>query len=159
VPRRPYTIIVQRTVPRHGTPSTRWVREVVQRTLEEERIRGPLSLTVRFVTEEEIRELNRQFRDEDEVTDVLSFPLEPAEGEFVLPPGTLVSLGDLAICVPYVRRRAEALGQDVERHLAHVLVHGVLHLLGYDHATPQEEAAMRAREEAALSALSLRPEG
>jgi probable rRNA maturation factor len=121
--------------------------------LEHERIRGPLSVTVRFVTADEIRELNRRFRDEDEVTDVLSFPLEPTSGEFVLPPGTTISLGDLAICLAYTRQQAEALGQDPERHLAHVLVHGLLHLLGHDHAAPEEEAAMRTREEAILASL------
>lgn len=83
------------------------------------------SLGVRFASDRELRRLNHTYRDIDRPTDVLSFPGEPSpEGRH---------LGDVAISVPTARRQAEALGHPVERELRLLLLHGVLHCLGYDH--------------------------
>jgi len=87
-----------------------------------------LSLGVRFASDREVRRANRAFRGKDKPTDVLSFPGE--EGGH---------LGDILISVPTARRQAAAAGQPVERELRILLLHGVLHCLGYDHETDQGE--------------------
>ena len=118
-----------------------------------------------------VRELNREFRGLDEATDVLSFSpahpgpwegadpmpqdryLKPGEVDalpFVLPPGQPPMLGDIVVSYPQARRQALARGEPVEKELARLFVHGVLHLAGYDHQQPDEAALMQNREEAAL---------
>jgi len=96
-----------------------------------------------------LRELNREHRGMDEPTDVLSFPASEGE-EFPAVPGEPRYLGDIAISVPTVRENALAAHLAPELELRHVVVHGLLHLLGYDHETPDDDALMRAREEQAL---------
>ena len=88
---------------------------------------GVRSLGIRLTSEREMRDLNRRFRRKDEPTDVLSFPGE----EF--PEGR--HLGDIAISVPTARRQASAQGHELSRELQVLLLHGVLHCLGYDHET------------------------
>jgi len=108
---------------------------------------APAEVTVRFVGTEEGRQLNRDYRDRDYATNVLSFPFEA-------PPGiALPLLGDLAICAPVVEREAAEQGKPVTAHWAHLVVHGTLHLLGRDHQDDAEAEAMEAEEIAALSAL------
>jgi probable rRNA maturation factor len=90
------------------------------------------SFAVRFTSDREMRRLNRDFRGKDKTTDVLSFPGETA------PTGHHVEghhLGDVVIAVPTARRQAEERGGEVERELRTLLLHGVLHCLGYDHET------------------------
>jgi probable rRNA maturation factor len=88
------------------------------------------SLGVRFVGDREMRRVNRQFRHYDKTTDVLSFPGDPADTGH---------LGDILISVPTACRQAEAAGHGVDRELKTLLLHGVLHCLGYDHETDQGE--------------------
>lgn len=93
------------------------------------------SLAVRFVGDREMRRLNGEFRGRLKTTDVLSFP---GSGETWTehPPGERGGhLGDIAISVPQARRQAEELGHDVERELRILLLHGLMHCLGYDHET------------------------
>lgn len=101
-------------------------------------------LTVRIVDEEESRALNQRFRGRDAATNVLSFPAAPpqplAGGD--APP----ALGDIVICAPLVFREAEAQGKQSADHFAHLLVHGVLHLKGFDHEQDAEAEAMEALE-------------
>jgi probable rRNA maturation factor len=85
------------------------------------------SLGVRFVGDREMRRVNRQFRDHDKTTDVLSFP------------GDEEHLGDILISVPKARRQAGEAGHDVDREVKTLLLHGILHCLGYDHETDQGE--------------------
>ena len=85
------------------------------------------SLGVRFVGDREMRRVNRQFRGMVKTTDVLSFPGEDGH------------LGDILISIPTARRQAEAAGHDVDREVKTLLLHGVLHCLGYDHETDQGE--------------------
>lgn len=95
---------------------------------------------VRVVDEQESRALNARYRAKDEPTNVLSFPAD-------LPPGVEAAvLGDLAICAPVVQREAEMQGKDVKAHWAHMVVHGLLHLAGYDHETPVDAEAMETKE-------------
>lgn len=121
---------------------------------------GPVELGVRVVGDEEIRELNREYRGIDEPTDVLSFALTETSEDapdipFFLPPDGITHLGEVVISYPRAAAQAQAGGHSVVQELALLTVHGVLHLLGYDHCEPAEAAAMRACETAALSQLGL----
>jgi len=113
----------------------------------------PLAELGVVVTDDEtIRELNREYAGDDTPTDVLAFSLREGE-EFASPDGVL-RLGEVIISYPTARRQAADAGIPVEREIEHLLVHGVLHLLGYDHAEPQEEDRMRARERDLLAAFN-----
>jgi probable rRNA maturation factor len=120
----------------------RWAREAL-RGLRRKRA----SLTVRLVDDAESRALNGRYRGKRKPTNVLSFPFEPPRG--VQSP----LLGDLVICAPVVRREARAQGKRPEAHFAHLVVHGCLHLRGYDHETDRDAAVMERRETRALAAL------
>lgn len=116
------------------------------------------TLDVRITDDDRIHELNREYRGVDAPTDVLSFPLEPTESEsvaFVLPPGAVRHLGDLVISWPRAVAQAAEYGHSVEREAAYLAVHGLLHLLGYDHERPDEARIMRGREETILTPLGL----
>jgi len=106
----------------------------------------PGELTVVITDDERVRELNRRYRGVDLPTDVLAFG-EAAEG-FVEAPGAIPYLGDVVISYPRVRTQAEEQDHSPDRELALLVIHGVLHLLGYDHTTPEGEAIMWARQEA-----------
>jgi len=109
-------------------------------------------LSVLITDDETVRELNREYAGDDTPTDVLAFSLREGE-EFASPDGVL-RLGEVIISYPTARRQAADAGIPVEREIEHLLVHGVLHLLGYDHAEPQEEDRMRARERDLLAAFN-----
>ncbi len=112
------------------------------------------ALAVVLVDDDAIRALNREHRDADEPTDVLSFPAD--EGEAFPDAGDAGDeppyLGDIVISLETVRRQAAELALPFTLELRHVALHGVLHLLGYDHLTPEDEARMRGREERVLGA-------
>jgi probable rRNA maturation factor len=109
----------------------------------------PLAMTVRITGEREVRRLNRDFLGEDHPTDVLSFPSGTAAEDGYL--------GDLALSWPAVRSQASAYGHDPEVEASLLCVHGLLHLLGWDHATPEEEAEMTARTLAGLALADVHP--
>jgi probable rRNA maturation factor len=102
-------------------------------------------VTLRYVAETEARRLNRGFRGKDYATNVLTFIFDDA------PRGTLA--GDIVICAPVVAREARAQGKAVTAHHAHLLVHGLLHLQGYDHEREGDAPRMERRERALLRAL------
>ena len=109
--------------------------------------RGDAELAIRIVGKEEIQQLNRTYRHKDAPTNVLSFP-------FDAPPGVeLPMLGDIAICAPVVRAEALAQGKAIDAHWAHMVIHGVLHLLGYDHIVDAEAQVMEALEVEILAGL------
>lgn len=109
--------------------------------------RDAAEVSIRIVDEAEGAELNRTWRHKDYATNVLSFPAE-------LPPGIRSPLlGDLVICAPVVIREAAQQGKSPEAHWAHLVVHGTLHLLGYDHETGAEAEAMEALETRMLAGL------
>jgi probable rRNA maturation factor len=114
--------------------------------------REGVELTIRVVDEAESADLNRRFRGRDAPTNVLSFPFEPPPG---LPQTGL--LGDLVICAPVVEREAREQGKDLEAHWAHMVVHGILHLLGYDHQEDAQAAGMEALESRILTGLGFPP--
>ncbi len=103
---------------------------------------GHGDVSAAIVGDERIRELNNQYRAIDAATDVLSFA--NAEGEVLVeaPEAEAPFLGDIAISLPTATRQADEIGQSLERELAFLTVHGVLHLLGYDHMTPEDEEKM-----------------
>lgn len=108
-------------------------------------------VSVRIVDEAESQELNARYRGKDKPTNVLSFPAD-------LPPELkLPLLGDLVICAPVVAREAEEQGKSLEAHWAHMLVHGCLHLLGYDHIEDAEAEAMEALETRIITQLNYPP--
>ena len=96
-------------------------------------------LSVRIVEADEMRRLNGEFRGKDSATNVLSFPAGSIDG---LPDDALAPLGDLVVCASVVRDEAMAQGKAIEDHWAHMIVHGMLHLLGYDHENDDEAAEM-----------------
>ena len=103
---------------------------------------------MRLVDEEESQTLNREYRGKDKPTNVLSFPSDlPAVVENDL-------LGDLVICVPVVAREANEQGKSLEAHWAHLVIHGLLHLMGYDHQTDEEALQMESRERELLQQLN-----
>ncbi len=113
---------------------------------------GGLELTIRFVDADEGAELNLRYRGRDAPTNVLAFPFEapPGTGEWPL-------IGDLVLCVPVVVREAAEQHKEASAHWAHLIVHGVLHLLGHDHLEPAEAEAMEALETAILDRLGFPP--
>ena len=124
----------------------------------------PLAVEFIFTDEEEIRRLNRETRNTDKVTDVLSFPaLDSIKGkalkkrDFPLEiddEGNLL-IGSVAVCVKRAEEQAEEYGHSYQRELHYLLVHGIMHCLGYDHLTDEERTEMREREEFILAKLCI----
>ena len=112
-----------------------------------------VEISITFVNDEEIKELNAQYRDVDKVTDVLSFPQFespedlPEEGEIIL--------GDVVLNVEQAKRQAEEYGHSEDREIIYLFVHSLLHLLGYDHMEEDEKAEMRGAEEEIMNELGL----
>ena len=111
-----------------------------------------VEVSVRVVDNEESRTLNRNFRERDKPTNVLSFP---ADGGNYIPEDIPRPLGDIVICAPVVEREADEQGKDVSHHWAHLVVHGTLHLLGFDHETDPQAAEMEAIEREILAARGI----
>ncbi len=113
--------------------------------------RDAAELVIRIVDAAEITDLNREYRGKDQPTNVLSFPFEaPPE----LPSGLVDDLlGDLVICAPVVRREAVEQGKGTDAHWAHMVVHGVLHLLGFDHVKDADAQVMEGLEKDILNDL------
>ena len=104
-----------------------------------------VEISVSFVSEEEIKELNKHYRGIDKVTDVLSFPQYDSVEE--MPASGKVMLGDVVICTGQARFQADEFGHSPERELVYLFVHSVLHLLGYGHSDDEEKGKMRELEE------------
>jgi probable rRNA maturation factor len=112
------------------------------------------NVTLVITDDEGIRELNRVFADTDSPTDVLSFSAREGTSEFVLAdPDEEAYLGDIVVSYPFAAAQADARNLPVARELVLLGIHGTLHLLGYDHATPEDEAAMWMRQDSILRAL------
>jgi probable rRNA maturation factor len=130
-----------------GLPSEAQLQAWAEAALRDER--EETELTIRIVDEPESQALNRDYRDKDKPTNVLSFPFEA-------PPGVPCELlGDLVICAPVVAREAAEQGKSAPAHWAHMVVHGVLHLLGYDHEEDAQAEDMEALEVQILAGLAI----
>lgn len=133
------------------------ITKVIEQTLAEERIDTYKEVSVIFVTPDRIREINRDFRGKDQVTDVISFALMDHEDGFV---GVEIpTLGDIFICVEQAKHQAQAYGHSLEREMGFLACHGLLHLLGYDHETIEEETIMFGKQEKILEKVHLRRKG
>ena len=138
------------------------IRKVIRAALEAEGVDFPCEVDVLLTDDAGIHAINREMRQVDRATDVLSFPeFDLTPGELPSPedadPGTgLVPLGDMVISLEHVAAQAKEYGHPRRRELAYLVVHSVLHLLGYDHLDegPQKQQ-MRAREEAILASLGI----
>jgi len=127
-------------------------RTITATLLAEERLEGEVTLLV--TSDEEVAAYNQQYRGVEGPTDVLSFAAQEPTPGFVSAPEMACYLGDIVIALPFTRRQAAALGRPLAHELRLLAVHGTLHLLGYDHAEPEEEAAMWARQDAILAGLA-----
>ena len=138
------------------------IRKAIRTALAAEGVDFPCEVDVRLTNDRSIRRINKEMRDVDAATDVLSFPafdLTPGElpGAEDTDPGTdLVPLGDMVISLEHVEAQAKEYGHGKRRELAYLTVHSVLHLLGYDHLDEgPRKAQMRAREAAIMDLLGL----
>ena len=134
------------------------VRRAVEATLDYEQYNNPCEVSVTFTDNEQIRGLNRRFRNIDRATDVLSFPLFDYDGVSDEPPvdELIGMLGDIVLSLEQAECQAREYGHSFEREVAFLTVHSMLHLLGYDHETSEEdEADMRARQRAVMEKMGL----
>ena len=115
-----------------------YLDSLIERVLTREKATDSV-FSIIFVDNEKIHELNKQFRGVDRPTDVISFAFEDAEEEFL---STIRVLGDIYISIPKMQEQAKEYGHSEKRELAFLVVHGLLHLLGYDHQTEEEEKVM-----------------
>jgi len=140
-------VTVNYAAPRTGVPAAvsfrKWVAAALKGRIRE------ADLAIRIVDAKEGRALNRHYRGKDYATNVLSFPAELPEGV------KMPLLGDLVLCAPVVAREAKEQHKTVAAHYAHMTVHGVLHLLGWDHDDDKEAEAMEQLEREILADLGL----
>ncbi|MBM0064316.1 rRNA maturation RNase YbeY [Alkalicoccobacillus gibsonii] len=132
------------------------IQDIITHASKVQELDGDYEVSVSFVDDEEIRELNNEHRGKDQGTDVLSFALNEGEDEVVAPISGMPNLlGDIIVSVPRISLQAEDYGHSFERELGFLVVHGFLHLLGYDHLTEQEEKEMFGRQEEILTSYGL----
>ena len=139
----------------------RLIKNAIAETLKSEEFTDNCEASVTIVTEERIRELNKEYRQKDAVTDVLSFPMYTRDELLAEPGDVRIPIGDIVICLQRAKEQAEAYGHSLEREIAFLTVHSVLHLLGYDHEiSPEAEKEMFLRQEEILATMGLdRKEG
>ncbi|HHY21427.1 MAG TPA: rRNA maturation RNase YbeY [Bacilli bacterium] len=137
--------------------SLQLIEEVLKKAAELEDVTEDYEVSVTLVDNETIREINREYRGIDAVTDVISFALnDEGEDELQIIGGAEEQLlGDIIISIPRASEQAESYGHSFERELAFLAVHGFLHLLGYDHMTEEDEKTMFAKQEDILQAYGL----
>jgi len=126
------------------------IEKAISTTIETEQAEGNFEVSVSFVTNEEIRELNKIYRNVDCETDVLSFPMddeEDVEG--------VIMLGDVILSTEKIIEQAAEFGHSLEREMIYLTVHSMLHLLGYDHIGYDEKEEMRTMEKEVMKALQL----
>lgn len=133
------------------------VEKLLQHAAKVENIEDDSEVSITFVTNEAIHEINRTYRDKDQPTDVISFALEElGEGEIeILGDDMPRVLGDIIISIDRTKEQAEEYGHSFERELGFLAVHGFLHLLGYDHMTDEDEKAMFGKQNEILSTFGL----
>ena len=133
-------------------PEATTVDAWVTRAIEAAGTANDVEVSVRIVSADEIQALNHDYRDKDKATNVLSFPAGPLAG---LPDDAPALLGDIVVCASVVDSEAAEQGKTIGNHWAHMLVHGTLHLLGFDHEDDAEAAEMEALETRVLTAHGL----
>lgn len=124
-----------------------YLKKVIKRTLKHENVKN-VYFSVIFVNEKEIQEINKEYRGIDKVTDVISFALE--DNSNIVYNNTRV-LGDIYICIPRMLEQSSSYGHSIKRELSFLTIHGLLHLLGYDHMEKEDEEKMFALQELILN--------
>lgn len=132
-----------------GIPDDSEIRRWICQALDGAGKRGPYEVSVRIVDAEEMQALNREFRGKDRATNVLSFGAASLPG---LPDRERRVLGDLVVCAPVLHEEAVRQLKPLAQHWAHILVHGTLHLLGYDHLAETDAERMESLETRILAA-------
>ncbi len=132
-------------------------RGAAEAVLNKSVLKAEVELGIAFVDDAAMRELNRRYRDRDEPTDVLSFAMDEEEPQE--DGSRILLLGDLVVSLETALRSASALGCGLPEEVAKLVVHGTLHLLGYDHETDVDAARMRGKEKEVLKTMGLYPSG
>ena len=145
-----------------GCPEAGWLQSIAEQVLIAQGTSSDMELGLVITTQERVQELNRSYRGEDKPTDVLAFYMTPAAEEtgaeslfFVAPPDGVLHLGEVIISYPQAVIQAKEHWHSVKKELAILIIHGVLHLLGYDHEKPEAEREMRAREAEILTQVAV----
>jgi probable rRNA maturation factor len=149
----PRKVHVQLTSGSRGVISAAELRRVARSVLDAEDVAPIVEVEVVLSDEPTVQDLNRLYRGKDEPTDVLSFAAMEGEA-FLAAPDEAPSLGEVVICLPLAKTQASAAGRAAAGEIAHLLTHGLLHLLGYDHEDDEAESQrMKAREDELLTQL------
>ena len=141
-----------------GCPPTSWLQAIAEQALTIEKTSHNVEMSLVITSQEKVQELNRNYRGKDEPTDVLAFPMAITMGKpkadsppFVVPPDGMHHLGEVIISYPQAIIQAKEHHHSVRREIAILIIHGVLHLLGYEHDKPELRRQMRTREAEILS--------
>jgi probable rRNA maturation factor len=139
-----------------GLVSKAWLRQAVKLTLVRTGVSSPIEMGLVIAGDNTVHELNRSYRNVDSTTDVIAFALSERgmkSEPFITPPNDVIHLGEVIISYPQAKRQAKEQRHPLERELAILVAHGVLHLLGYDHELPEQGEKMRAMESKVLDAI------
>ena len=139
-------------------PDFDWMQKVIETVLVADNAPPNVEISLVITNQERIQELNRDYRGKDQPTDVLSFSMSEQKVEedpvaFIGPPDGLIHLGEVIISYPQALLQAAESGHSIKQEMATLIIHGVLHIQGYDHEKPEMEPAMKAKESQMLSAL------
>ena len=146
-----------------GCLEVSWLKNIAEQVLEAQEAGSDVEMGLVITSQEKVQELNRNYLGRDEPTDVLAFymvpPAEATVGElppFITPPDGMLHLGEVIISYPQAALQAEEQRHTIKKEIAILIIHGVLHLLGYDHEEPEQERQMSAREAEILSRIEAR---
>ena len=132
------------------------INEVCDVALKDEEVTIPYQISLLFVDNNEIREINNETRGIDKVTDVLSFPMLDYPENMVYLDGEELVLGDMVLSLERAKEQSIEYNHSFEREVCYLVVHSILHLLGYDHMNDEDKAKMRTREEEILGKLNIK---
>lgn len=151
--KRGYRIEVSTEREQHRMIPQRWVRNVAEGTLNAEKVALRSRVEILLAGDDTVRALNHQYRSQDTVTDVLSFPGSQNDNDFPEVLGFSQDIGQIVLSVPQAKRQADESSIDIKQEAAHLIVHGLLHLLDYDHQNSDDSDLMHLRENTILSEL------
>ena len=140
-----------------GCPEAGWLQHIAEQVLIAQSVDSKVEMSLVVTGQERVRQLNRDYRGKDEPTNVLAFYMKSVEGSgadrtpFIMPPDGLSHLGEIIISCPQAVEQAKEHEHSIKREMAILIIHGVLHLLGYDHERPEQERQMQVVEREILS--------
>jgi len=141
-----------------GCPEVSWLQNVAEQVLTAQGAGSDVELGLVITSQERVQQLNRSYRKKDEPTDVLAFSMMSSGDDspvFIIPPDGVLHLGEVIISYPQAVLQAKGHRHSIKKEIAILIIHGVLHLLGYDHDKPELERQMRAREKEILSGIEV----